>query len=386
MTLTHCNINHDYIELDERKSFAMLDDDKVYLDSASTSFIPNVVLDAVNEYLKNHQSNYNRGNNDLVLKTTQIVNDIRKKIANFIRAKEQEIIFTAGASSSAEKIANNFAIKTLSDGDEILLCRMDHSSTIKPWLGLTETLNRFGIDIKIQDILIDLWGDYNEDDLISKLNDKTRYVVLTHIHNVYGLEMGIEELSRRIKEKNPNTKIILDASQSIGHIDVNLEVLDVDYLYFSGHKMFAPTGIGVLYAKGEKYEHLENGTPNIAGIIGLGAAIDYIQKIGLDKIENYIFHLTRYLYDQLQLVDGIEFNKGIDTCKCQLGYGVISFKHKSVSSEEINELLNYYKIYVRSSNFCQEGQNEYIRISLHVYNTKKDIDKFIKVLKATING
>jgi cysteine desulfurase/selenocysteine lyase len=364
----------------------MLVDDKVHLDSASTAFTPRVVLDAVNEYMNTHQSNYNRGNNDLVIKTTQLVNDVRTKVAKLIHAKDEEIIFTSGATGSSNMIINKFAMTKLSTGDEVLLCRLDHSSTIKPWLNLEQTLKHFGIEIVIKDIQIDLWGDYNEDDLIDNISPNTKYVVLTHIHNVYGLEMGIEDLSRRIREKNPNIKIILDASQSIGHIDVNVDNLDIDFLFFSGHKTFAPTGIGVLYARGEKYQNFEEGTPNIMGIVGLGAAIDYINNLGIDNIESHIFHLTRYAYDQLREIDGIEFNKGIDTCKCQLGYGIISFKHKSVSSEEINELLNYYKIYVRSSSFCQEGQNEYIRISLHVYNTRKDIDKFIKVLNATING
>jgi cysteine desulfurase/selenocysteine lyase len=126
------------------------------------------------------------------------------------------------------------------------------------------------------------------------------------------------------------------------------------------------------------------GTPNIFGIVGLGAAIDYINSIGIERIENYIFHLTKYLYDKLLTIDGIEFNKGIDTCKCILGYGIVTFKHNRISSEEINDILNYYKIFVRSNNFCQEDQDQYIRVSLNIYNTKRDIDKLIKVL-STIN-
>lgn len=364
----------------------MLDDDKVYLDSASTSFTPRIVIDAITEYMNKHQSNYNRGYNDLVSTTTNKINGIRKKVAEFIGAGEDEIIFTSGATESSNIIANKIAIHELQDGDEILLCKMDHSSTISPWIELQNTLKNFGVNIVIKEILIDLWGDYNEDDLIEKLSTNTKFVILTHIHNVYGLEMGIEELAQRIKDKNPQAQIVLDVSQSIGHIDVSVKTLNVDYLYFSGHKMFAPTGIGVLFAKGKKHTDFEDGTPNIIGIIGLGSAIDYIQSIGIKTIEDHIFQLTRYLYEELLKIDGIEFNKGIDTCKCKLGYGILSFKHRTISSEEINELLNYYKIYVRSSNFCQEGQDEYIRISLHIYNTTKDIDKFIKVMNAIVNG
>ena len=382
----HCNIHREPVELDERHNFPMLDDDKVYLDSSSTSFTPRVVIDSVNEYFNKYQANYNRGFNDLVTAISSKIDNVRKKVAEFIGAKQEEIIFTAGASFSSKMITNEIAIRELKTDDEVLLCRLDHSSTVTPWLELQELLKNFNVDIKIQDILIDLWGDYNEEDLTSKVNDKTKYVVLTHIHNVYGLEMGIKQLTKDIRAKNPNVKIVLDASQSISHIDVNVVDLDVDYLYFSGHKMFAPTGIGVLYARGKSCKDFEDGTLNILGIIGLGSAIDYIESIGVDKIENYLFYLTRYLYNELLTIDGIEFNKGIDKCKCEIGYGIISFKHSRVSTEEINELLNYYKIYVRSSSFCQKGQDEYIRISLNPYNTKRDIDKFIKVVKAVVEG
>ena len=379
--MTHCNIAPEFEELNERPNFPMLDDDKVYLDSASTSFLPKVVIDTMNEYITKEHSNYNRGENDLVFNTTNRVTAVREKIADFISAETDEIIFTSGASSSAELIANKFALKQMCSGDEIMFCPLDHGSTIRPWENLKSTLEHFSVDIAVKEILIDLWGDYNEDDIIEKVNEKTKYIILTHIHNVYGLEMGIKELCTRIREKNPNTKIVLDASQSIGYIPVSVKDLDVDFLYFSGHKMFAPTGVGVLYARGAYYKDYENGTPNIMGIVGLGSAIDYIKGIGIKRIENYVFHLTRYLYEKMLKIEGIEFNKGIDTCKCVLGYGIITFKHSQISSEEINEMLNYYKIYVRSNHFCQKGQDQYIRISLSIYNTKKDIDKLIKVLE-----
>ena len=280
----HCNIHREPVELDERHNFPMLDDDKVYLDSSSTSFTPRVVIDSVNEYFNKYQANYNRGFNDLVTVISSKIDNVRKKVAEFIGAKQEEIIFTAGASFSSKMITNEIAIRELKTDDEVLLCRLDHSSTVTPWLELQELLKNFNVDIKIQDILIDLWGDYNEEDLISKVNDKTKYVVLTHIHNVYGLEMGIKQLTKDIRAKNPNVKIVLDASQSISHIDVNVVDLDVDYLYFSGHKMFAPTGIGVLYARGKSCKDFEDGTLNILGIIGLGSAIDYIDVGDFSKV------------------------------------------------------------------------------------------------------
>lgn len=383
-----CNSNvteSDFI-LDIKDSFPMLDDNKVYLDSASTSFIPKVVIDEINYYLQNDIANYNRGSNDLVSNINTKVDNIRKYVADFINAKEEEIIFTNGATSSSELIVNKFAIENIKPDDEIMLCRLDHYSTINPWLNLEKTLSKFNVNIVVKDILIDLWGDYNEEDLISKISEKTKYIVLTHIHNVYGLEMGIKELVSQIREKNQNVKIVLDASQSICHIPVDVKDLDVDFLYFSGHKAYSPTGIGVLFAKDINYKNYEFGTLNILGVIGLGRALQFVNEIGLNKIESHLFNLTRYLYDRLQEIDGIVFNKGIDTCRCKLGYGIISFKHNKVRSEEINEILNYYKIYVRSSSFCQSGQNDYLRICLAVYNTKKDIDKLMRVLETILNN
>lgn len=360
----------------------MLRDGKVYLDSASTSFTPQVVIDEVNEYLANHQANCNRGANDLVFEITGKINAVRKSVAEFLHAEESQINFTGGATSSAQTTVYKCAINELRDGDEVMLCRLDHSSTINPWLEVCETLKLHNVNVEIRDIQIDIQGDYNEVDLLSKVNAKTKYIVLTHIHNVYGLEMGIKDLVRDIRAINPSVKIVLDASQSIGHIPVYVDELDVDYLYFSGHKVFSPTGVGVLYARGR--EELATGTPNILGIIGLGSAIGFINEVGLQIIEEKIYNLTRYLYDRLLEIDGIEFNKGIANCKCALGYGVISFKHSRVSSEEINEILNYYRIYVRSNNFCQESQDQYIRVSLHLYNDKTDIDKLIKVIKSVV--
>lgn len=380
--MENCRIKHDTVDLNLKNEFPMLDDDKVYLDSASTSFTPKSVIKDINEYLTKYEANYNRGLNDLVININNKINGVRKKVADFLEAKKEQISFTSGATLSSYLITNKFAINELDDKDEIMLCNLDHSSTIKPWLELKELFSKFNKCVIIKEILIDVYGDYLEDDLISKVNNKTKYIILTHIHNVYGLEMNIESLVLRIRRKNPNVKIVLDVSQSISHIKVSVKELDVDYLYFSGHKMFAPTGIGILYTRNECYKDIEYGTPNILGIIGLGSAIDFINSIGIKNIEDYVYNLTRYLYSCLLEIKQIEFNKGINYCKCKLGYGIISFKHKKIPSSEINEILNYYKIYVRSNNFCQNGQDEYIRISLNIYNTKNDIDKFIKVLKS----
>lgn len=296
-------------------------------------------------------------------------------------------------------------LNNLQNNDEIMLCKEDHKSTILPWMNLINILNKFKVNIIEKEILIDVEGDYIEDDLISKINEKTKIVVLSHIHNVYGLEMEIEEIIPRIRIKNPNCKIVLDCSQSVGHINIDVKKLDVDFAYFSGHKMFAETGIGVCYIKSENIkemkaykvgggtekegistnkasEVLEAGTQNISGIISLGSAIDYINKIGIEDIEKYMLYLTRYLYEQLKLIPNIEFSKGIDKRSCIIGYGIITFKIEGIGSSELGEILSDYGIYVRTGDFCKSGKSDdSIRVSLHVYNNKEDIDKLINIIK-----
>ena len=404
MKTNDCKINANNISTEKirqmeelRKDFPILNSNIVYLDSAATSQKPKKVI----EYC----SNIGRGNYDWARKANKKVEGTRKKVAKFINAKENEIIFTSGATDSSNLIAYSYMLNNLQNNDEILLCKEDHKSTIFPWMNLINILNKFKINIIEKEILIDVEGDYIEDDLISKINEKTKIVVLSHIHNVYGLEMEIEEIIPRIRIKNPNCKIVLDCSQSVGHINIDVKKLDVDFAYFSGHKMFAETGIGICYIKSENIkemkaykvgggteeeeiltnkasEVLEAGTQNISGIISLGSAIDYINKIGIEDIEKYMLYLTRYLYEQLKLIPNIEFSKGIDKRSCILGYGIITFKIEGIDSSELGEILSDYGIYVRTGDFCKSGKSDdSIRVSLHVYNNKEDIDKLINIIK-----
>ncbi len=412
MKTNDCKINANNISTEKirqmeelRKDFPILNSNIVYLDSAATSQKPKQVIDEINKYYLEYCSNIGRGNYDWARKANKKVEETRKKVAKFINAKENEIIFTSGATDSSNLIAYSYMLNNLQNNDEIMLCKEDHKSTILPWMNLINILNKFKINIIEKEILIDVEGDYLEDDLISKINEKTKVVVLSHIHNVYGLEMEIEEIIPRIRIKNPNCKIVLDCSQSVGHINIDVKKLDVDFAYFSGHKMFAETGIGVCYIKSKNIkemkaykvgggtekegistnkasEVLEAGTQNISGIISLGSAIDYINKIGIEDIEKYMLYLTRYLYEQLKLIPNIEFSKGIDKRSCILGYGIITFKIEGIASSELGEILSDYGIYVRTGDFCKSNKSDdSIRVSLHVYNNKEDIDKLIKIIK-----
>ena len=406
---TKNNISSEELAIFEKikQDFPSLNENTVYLDSSSTTQKPRYVIDAVNEYYLKYCSNTGRGVYEWARAATNKVSKVRKQVADFINADESEIVFTTGATDSSNLIANSFGLKNLEDSNEILFCKEDHKSTILPWVNVVNILLNFGKKIHFKEVLIDTEGDYKEDDLASKVNNNTKVVILTHIHNVFGLEMDINLIVPRIRAVNPNCKIVLDCSQSIGHINVDMKKLDVDFAYFSGHKMFADTGIGICYVRqnnfkelfpykvggGMKvddlkldtvpngYKMLESGTKNISGIISLGKAIDYINGIGIPLIEKYILYLTRYLYDSLKNIPNIEFEKGIDRCSCKLGFGILTFKVNGIQSSEIGEVLSDYGIYVRTGDFCKSTNNEdWIRISLHIYNSKQDIDKLIKVL------
>ena len=395
-----------------KKDFPILNQDIVYLDSSATTQKPQCVIDSVNEYYSNYCSNADRGNYKWARITNKKISEVRKKVAEFINANEDEIVFTTGATDSSNLIAYSYGLENLKNEDEVLFCKEDHKSTILPWINVLNILDRFNIHIKTKEILIDYEGDYKEDDLISKINEKTKVVILTHIHNVYGLEMDIDLIVPRIRKINPNCKIVLDLSQSVGHIKVDVKKIDIDFAYFSGHKMFAETGIGVCYIKkdnfsklssfklggGQKIDNLEldsiskdnkmleSGTQNISGIISLGSAIDYINNIGIQNIEDYILYLTRYLYEKLKQIPNIEFSKGIDRCTCILGFGIITFKIKGIESSELGEILSDYGIYVRTGDFCKSTNEEnYVRVSIHIYNNKEDIDKLIKTLMYIIS-
>lgn len=399
-----------------KKEFEIFDNSNViYLDSSSTTQMPKSVIKSVNEYYTKYCANASRGSYKWANIVNKKVYEVRKQVASFINANSSsEIIFTSGATHSSNMIAYSWGLYNLKDGDEILICFSDHKSTLLPWLNIQNILKRMNINIKLVPILIDVEGDYIEEDLFSKITSKTRLVVLTHIHNVYGIEMDIEKISNKVKSIRNDILISLDASQSVGHIKVDVQKLKVDFLFFSGHKMFADTGIGILWVKdnviktlkpfmpgggyeldsldeivnyNNMYEYLESGSQNISGIISLGSAIEFINKINIENIEEYILQLTRYAFKKLKDIKGIEFLKGIAKCKCAIGYGIISFKIQGYSIADIEDTLITNNIYIRAGNHCTtKNIDDSIRISLHIYNTAEDIDILVNVLKNIVNG
>ena len=377
----------------------MLEKSLIYFDNAATTFKPNQVINSVIDYYSNYTANANRGDYDISYEVDTKYEGVRKKVKEFINAKkDEEIVFTSGTTQSLNMIVNGFFKNYLNDGDEVLLTKAEHASNILPWFNIEK-------DIKIKYIELD-----NElvtlDNVIKSITPNTKVISLAHITNVIGDERPIKEITDYAHKHN--ILVVLDAAQSAPHVKIDVENLGVDFMGFSGHKMCGPTGIGVLYGKYEllnklnpqnvgggmnndfesnmtyRYKELpyrlEAGTPNIEGVIGLGSAIDYINSIGINNIENYVSNLRSYAIDKLSKLKNIDiYNKDIKS-------STIIFNVRGVHSQDTSTYLNKHGICVRAGNHCAKilkdeiGVTNTCRISLYFYNTKEDIDKLVEVL------
>ena len=377
----------------------MLEKSLIYFDNAATTFKPNQVINSVIDYYSNYTANAHRGDYDISYEVDTKYEGVRKKVKEFINAKkDEEIVFTSGTTQSLNMIVNGFFKDYLNDGDEVLLTKAEHASNILPWFNIEK-------DIKIKYIELD-----NElvtlDNVIKRITPNTKVISLAHITNVIGDERPIKEITDYAHKHN--ILVVLDAAQSAPHVKIDVENLGVDFMGFSGHKMCGPTGIGVLYGKYEllnklnpqnvgggmnndfesnmtyRYKELpyrlEAGTPNIEGVIGLGSAIDYINSIGINNIENYVSNLRSYAIDKLSKLKNIDiYNKDIKS-------STIIFNVRGVHSQDTSTYLNKHGICVRAGNHCAKilkdeiGVTNTCRISLYFYNTKEDIDKLVEVL------
>ena len=391
--------------MDIREDFPMLSSGIIYFDNGATTFKPQMVIDSIVDYYSNYSANAHRGDYNISLKTDMMYESSRKKVKEFINAEStSEIVFTSGATESLNMITYSYFRNTLNSGDEVLLTKSEHASSILPWFRLKEEKN---IVIKY----IDLDDDYKVTlkNVLNKITNKTRVISLAHVTNVVGDIRPIKEIANIAHERG--ILLVVDGSQSVPHMKVDVQDLDCDFLVFSGHKMCGPTGIGVLYGKKEYLEkfvpynlgggmnatflnngeveykslphRLEAGTPNIAGAIGLGAAIDYLSGLDLDLIHEYEMKLRKYLIKKLKENDKIEiYNENADS-------GIIAFNIKGVFSQDTAIYLNDYNICVRAGNHCAKILKEEInikntcRVSLYFYNTKEELDKLISVLGNT---
>ena len=375
----------------------------IYFDNAATSQKPKVVIDKVNDYYQNHNSNVHRGVHELSQIATNIYEESRVKIQHFIGAENlEEIIFTKGTTDGINIVASAWAENQLQKNDEIIISAMEHHSNIVPWQILCE---KTGAKLIISPISNK--GELILEDFKKLLSPKTKLIAISHVSNTLGTINPIEEVIKISKEYN--CKILIDAAQSVPHFKINVSKLNCDFLVFSGHKIFAPTGTGILYVKKDRYTEMkpyqgggdmikevsfekttfnspphkfEAGTPNIAGIIGLGAAIDYVNSIGIEQVYQIEEELLKYATEKISSIKDIKIYGNAEKKA-----SVISFNLKNSHPFDVGTLLDQMGIAIRTGHHCTQPLMDFYnipgtaRVSFAFYNTKSEIDLFIKALK-----
>lgn len=389
-----------------RDDFPILQNRKMaYLDSGATTQKPKQVIEAIEKFYENNNANPHRGAYSLSIEATEEYENTRKKIAKFINARyEEEIIFSKNASESLNLVAYSYGLDNLKKDDDVVISIMEHHSNLVPWqyvTGKTQTNLKY--------MYVNENYELSKEEIESKITDKTKIVAITHVSNVLGTINPVKEIIKYAHKKG--AIVIVDASQSIPHMKIDVQDLDADFLAFSGHKMLAPLGIGVLYGKreilnkmnpflmgGDMIEYVyeqkttfaplpnkfEAGTQNVEGVIGLGAAIDYISNLGYDKIQEIEDELLDYAREELSKLD---FLKIYMTPNRKNHSAVISFNIKGVHPHDVASILDTENVCVRSGNHCAQpllrylGEDSTCRMSLYFYNTKQDIDMLVEALK-----
>lgn len=371
----------------------------IYLDNSATSHKPRKVIDAMTHFYEKDNANVHRGMHTLSLKATMAYEDAHQTVADFINASFEEIIFTKGTTESLNLLAYSLG-KDLKPGDEILLSEMEHHSNIVPWQHLAQekkAILRF----------IPLTSDYHLDleEVQKMINPKTKIVSITHISNVLGTINPVQEIARLAHAVG--AIIIVDAAQSVPHMKIDVKKWDCDFLAFSAHKMCGPTGIGVLYGRKKMLENMgslmygggmvkevtfqkstwndlpwkfEAGTPNIAGAIGLAAAIDYLQEIGWENIEAQEKQITRYALERLLKIPGLKL---FGPATAESRGPIFSFTIEGVHPHDVVELLDRQRIAVRGGHHCamplhtRFNLNGTVRASFYIYNSYEDVDSLV---------
>lgn len=369
----------------------------VFLDNASTTQKPYFVINSINDYYINYCSNVHRGAYSLSETATDLYENARVKVCNFINAENvDEIVFTSGTTDSINLIASSFGEAFLTQGDEVLITELEHHSNIVPWQILCD---KIGAILKV--VPMNNEGDLPLNEIENSINLNTKILSLTHVSNVLGSINPVKEIIK-IARKNGVT-VVVDGAQAVAHMDINVKDIDADFYAFSSHKMYGPTGVGVLYGKRALLNKMppyrgggsmvldvkfssttyadcphkfEAGTPNVAGVIGLGAAIDFIQSIGISKIKKHESELLRYFKDITAKVKNFSL---VGNPKERTG--ILPFFMKGVHPHDVSTILSKEGIYVRAGHMCAQptirrlNVSSLARISFAVYNTESDADK-----------
>ena len=406
------NINEEILNIEKiRNDFPILkqlihNKPLCYLDNAASTQKPQIVIDTINNFYSTTNSNIHRGVHYLSEKSTQAFENARIKVKDFINAKsEKEIIFTSGTTASINLVAQSFGRKYLNEDDEIIVTTMEHHSNIVPWQLLCDEKNANLKVVKINDI-----GELLLDSLNDLISEKTKLISVMHVSNTLGTVNPVKEIIK-IAHQN-NVPVLLDAAQSIQHIEIDVQELDCDFLAFSGHKIYGPTGIGILYGKENLLDEMppfmgggdmiskvtfeettfnelpfkfEAGTSNIAGAIGLGAAIDYVKSIGIENIKEYETNLLNAATDAVKEIPGIKI---IGNAKEKTS--VLSFVIDNIHPHDIGTFLDFEGVAIRTGHHCTQPLMDFFKIpatsraSFAFYNTLEEVEQLTIALKKTI--
>jgi cysteine desulfurase/selenocysteine lyase len=388
-----------------KKDFPLLENHNItYLDSGATTQKPIQVINAIEEFYKKNNANPHRGAYTLSIEATEAYESTRQKIAKFINAKHpEEIIFSKNATESLNLIAYSYGMDNLKKDDEVVISIMEHHSNLVPWQKVTKAT-----ESKLNYMYINEEFELSDEEIETKITDRTKIVGIAHVSNVLGTINNVKKIIKYAHKKG--AIVIVDASQSIPHMKIDVQDLDADFLVFSGHKMLAPLGIGVLYGKreilnkmtpflmgGDMIEYVyeqettyaplpnkfEAGTQNVEGVVGLGAAIDYIQNLRYDKMQELENDVLAYARQELSKLDYLTLYM---TPNEKNHSSVISFNIKGVHPHDVASILDSEGVCVRSGNHCAQplmrflGIDSTCRASFYFYNTKEDVDRLVHAL------
>jgi cysteine desulfurases, SufS subfamily len=377
----------------------------IYFDSAATTQKPQAVIEAISNYYREYNANPHRGSYQISIRATEAMEATREQVKQFLNVdnKEGEIIFTKSATESLNLVAYSYGIPFINAGDEILISVQEHNSNLVLWQNVVRAK---GAVLKY--FYIKQNGSIDYDDFLSKINDRTKIVAITHVSNVLGFVNPIKEIIKVSREKGAIT--VIDGTQAVPHMKVDLQSFDPDFYVFSGHKLLAPMGVGVLYGRrsildamppflygGDMVEYVEEqettyaplpakyegGTQNVEAIVGLGAAISYLSEIGMEQIHKIEQELVSYALAKMAKISGMH----IYGEKNMLRIGVISFNLEGVHPHDVASILDNDNICIRAGNHCagaliaKMGEHAVCRVSFYLYNTKEEIDFFVEKLR-----
>ena len=384
-----------------REDFKVLEN-YIYLDSGATSLKPKCILNPIEKYYLEATSNIHRGDYDIAIMTDNAYDNSRSKIAKFINANTNEIVFTSNTTDSLNKIVFGYFKYHLKENDEVLITKSEHASNVLPWFELASHKN-----IKIKYIELNKNHEVTLENVKKAITPNTKVISLAHVTNVLGDVRPIKEIGKLAHQNN--SLIVVDGAQSVPHMKIDVKDLDVDFLAFSAHKMCGPTGLGILYGKENLLEDMyptafgggmnasfssdlskeydlvprkfEAGTPNIEGVITFGYIIDYLNNIGMNNIHEYLLDLKKYAINKLKEIDDLViYNENNNS-------NLITFNKVGIFAQDLAIYLSKRNICIRAGNHCAKMLKEEInvkntcRVSLYFYNTKEDIDALVEALK-----